>query len=502
MPAPYFDPDAPDDGDDEFPATGGAPVFNPDADTDGTPANGNAVVQPRAADPDSDEGLLDYLAQGVAGVAEGATMGHLQEIGNLGLSKLGRGVGNLTYDAVQGLKNSQLFSDELPSDRLERNVVSTGQDDADLDGLLDEYARTPVGRVGQAVGGIGTAAAGGIAAGPSFARQALTGAGMGGLSAGGATDHDPLAMLGGAALGGVLSAAGAGAGKLLQMGKNALAGSAPAATNPTRTASQMLMEGVPSSADEAIIGGIKHPLKTAGALRRGATVRAIEGANPNTLRSMGQVAATLPGSTINAARAEDSPLDVQVGDAQMLPPYRAEIGEAEPRGAYRADIGEAQLLDELASPEGTAFARLQDEARQMRAPDQYGAQIPSYGGTIGQTPFSETELRKSGGFYPTSETPGEDVTVTSLRRPGDAGVDIGDAQIKAYAGVPSLTYAVHRVLSSDEAGLPDEARDQMTRAALAGDTNEVKSLHFRFSQRYPGYARKAQEQIDALNMED
>ena len=484
MPAPYFDPDAPDDGGDELPAAGGAPVFNPDADTDGTPANGNAAVQPKtpAPSPDSDDHWLEDLA---LSFADGALLGKAGELGDLG-QKIGHGVADIRY--------SQLFSKDLPPTRGPDDLT-----DDSMSTLYEQAGKSRAGQIGKTVGSAGTHALAAAAMPAAIPAQMATGAMLGyGATDSDASLLDELAGTGEGAAGGAVAGALSKAGGAV---KDLLGGpiDATARANPT------MIRGVGDTVADAIakrfpmkLPSVSEPFNLpVSTLVRGASALGQQG---------DKVGAAIGAGAYDAqhakAGAQDLPLDVQVGDAQMLPPYRAEIGEAQPRGPYRADIGEAQLLDELASPEGTAFARLQDEARQMRAPDQYGAQIPSYGGTIGQTPFSETELRKSGGFYPTSETPGEDVTVTALRRPGDAGVDIGEAQVKAYAGVPALTYAVHRVLSSDDSGLPDDARDQLTRAALRGDSAEVRALNFKLSQRYPGYARQMQNEIDALNMEE
>lgn len=71
--------------------------------------------------------------------------------------------------------------------------------------------------------------------------------------------------------------------------------------------------------------------------------------------------------------------------------------------------------------------------------------------------------------------------------------------VAAYAGMPTLSWGVQSVLSSGRSKLPPEAEQQLTEAVLSGDDNKVIATNFKLQQRYPGYAKRLQDEIDSLN---
>jgi hypothetical protein len=106
-------------------------------------------------------------------------------------------------------------------------------------------------------------------------------------------------------------------------------------------------------------------------------------------------------------------------------------------------------------------------------------------------------------------------TEVELRKPEPWQVEIGDARIqtwrpeigeakireKAYAGQPAMIYSVQSVLSSGDSGLPANAERDLTSALLAGDEGKIDAVNFKLMQRFPGYAKRLQEQLTSLSEE-
>jgi hypothetical protein len=115
-------------------------------------------------------------------------------------------------------------------------------------------------------------------------------------------------------------------------------------------------------------------------------------------------------------------------------------------------------------------------------------------------------------------------TETTLRKP-EWNVDIGEAEMrslepvigevvptnanigeaviqeKAYAGAPALVYSLQTVLSSGDTGLPPAAQQQLTSALLSGDEGKLHAANFKLQQRHPGFAKRLQDQLNALSEE-
>jgi hypothetical protein len=462
---------------------------------DGTPANG-------------DDSMLDSLLTGGMdfgkGLVDGLTLNNAAELGNIG-----QYLGRKAYDGVEAIGDTQLFRDELSGDQpLERNVASTGDDD--LDAMYDAANKTGAGAAGHLLGSVNTAIAG--SAVPGIGGQAAMGALQGGLTAGGVSDYDPFATIGGAILGGGAGAAGGilregakGVGNFLGRGTSTVTGyNGAEPILETVTNADRLLKGARGSIDDAVVGIAEGSINPA---REAALIAGTKGAQQFAkhadlypkLTSVGGSAAGTGAGVLGAmfgskAHAQDTPLQVDIGEAEMLDSLAGEDAGVE--------IGDA-TMNPTPQEYGENYQRLMGESAQLK-----GANRAT---DTGDLPWNETTLRRPDDPLAdiafnevTLRKPGDapvesDWTEAVLRKPGDPIADIGEASIKAYAGLPSLTYSIHQVLSSGDSGLPQEAEDQLTKAAMSGDQDRVRTVNFKLQQRYPEYEMRVQEQLDALN---
>lgn len=72
----------------------------------------------------------------------------------------------------------------------------------------------------------------------------------------------------------------------------------------------------------------------------------------------------------------------------------------------------------------------------------------------------------------------------------------------AYAGAPTLSWTLQSVLSQGDTGLPDDEVQRLTEAVVRGDVSALAAADFRLKQKYPGYARRVESELRALNGED
>lgn len=76
------------------------------------------------------------------------------------------------------------------------------------------------------------------------------------------------------------------------------------------------------------------------------------------------------------------------------------------------------------------------------------------------------------------------------------------AQTVAYAGEPTMSWAVQSILTQGNSQLPPEAEQRLTEAVMSGDTSRVISENFRLQQKYAGYAKRYQDEVTSLQNQE
>jgi hypothetical protein len=75
------------------------------------------------------------------------------------------------------------------------------------------------------------------------------------------------------------------------------------------------------------------------------------------------------------------------------------------------------------------------------------------------------------------------------------------AQEKAYAGAPTLSWALQSVLTSG-AGLPPKDEQELTEALIKGDTQRLASLNYRLQQTNPAFQKRMEDELRSLGEEE
>jgi hypothetical protein len=386
---------------------------------------------------------------------------------------MGQDIGRGVYDAKEFLFRG-------PTDPLERNVASTG--DEDLDALYDTANKTPEGGWAHLAGGLNTAIGLGGVSAPGRAAQGTLGALTGALTSGGASDYDPLATGIGTVVGGGLGALGGYVGNKAQEVREWLRGGTNTVTNASKLAGDKTIPLGERLLDMRTSG--KNPLTEATWM---AGTKAAEGlSNPKIYQAGGQTLASGIGTGAGVARAQDAQmLDELAGEDEIKP----ELGEL-------SFLNRAPGMTAEDQEQADNYSRLffDDEANQIANAERVEMPpAPNEGQPV--LPWNETTLRKPDDLYTGP------MDTVDLKKPSDWTADIGDAQIKAYAGLPALSYSMHTVLSSGDHGLPDKARNELTQALLRGNQDKIRSVNFKLQDRYPEYQKRLQETLDELNAE-
>jgi hypothetical protein len=81
-------------------------------------------------------------------------------------------------------------------------------------------------------------------------------------------------------------------------------------------------------------------------------------------------------------------------------------------------------------------------------------------------------------------------------------VNAQDGEQTAYGDAPTLNYALSATLSRGNTGLSQEDEEKLTRAVVEGDQDAITATDFRLRQRYPGYARRVERELRALNEQE
>lgn len=93
--------------------------------------------------------------------------------------------------------------------------------------------------------------------------------------------------------------------------------------------------------------------------------------------------------------------------------------------------------------------------------------------------------------------------ITGAVAPGAArvGTAIAPGKAKAqvaYAGEPTMSWAVQSVLTQGNTGLPPADEQRLTEAVMSGDPSKVIAANFQLQQKHPGYAKRYQDEVTSL----
>ena len=124
----------------------------------------------------------------------------------------------------------------------------------------------------------------------------------------------------------------------------------------------------------------------------------------------------------------------------------------------------------------------------MRAATAAGARLPQLGQLAERIPSGAAGAFGRGAVEWAAELGG--------------GLDSKAEGQTAYAGAPTLSWTLQSVLSQGETGLPDDEVQRLTEAVVRGDVGALAAADFRLKQKYPGYARRVEAELRALNGED
>lgn len=484
---------------------------------DDTPSNGQQAPAPISSQLWGDEAVNATL-----GGLNGMLLGNADNLANLGGG-----------DALMSLTDWGRPPDTR-SDAAQPPTFE-GTPDNDYSALYELAEGTPEGALARGVGQAGMGAALAALAPQTLLAQTGTGAATGGLAAGGAGDwENPVGIGLGTLGGGALGALGHGAGRVLDW----LRGPAPAALGggaaPSYPAAREALDVLASGGRGQLPRGNPVP-GGAAAMGRGAESIAAEGAGDLAIpaaealssgvgrgytsigtQPRGELAnVSVPGATGYLAKHAGR-LAAALGMRTPTPAAQAVLGMGAPGGAGLADLftskAHAQPLLATGYTETTAPWSESELVTGGATPQEPGP-TGGYAMEIRPEAWTETPLRR-----PMAEI-GEAQMLPPMRpsigeaQPlgpweaeiGEAqmapGVDIGDAEIKAFAGMPALDYSVRTVLSGDS-GLPDEAKAQLTQAIATNDPDKLKTMSFKFQQRFPEYQRRLKAQLDALNAQE
>lgn len=354
------------------------------------------------------------------------------------LARFGSSIGNALFDAKNG---------KLEAERAGRSVEDTGAE------LVDDALGTGAGQAGRLAGAANTAiAAGGLSA-PTIGAQAATGAALGATQAHGEHGMDPWSILLGAGAGGALGGGGAALGKSLAplagpAGPGAVTrgvgeaygelGAGPAASRAGQLSSDLLGK-LPRAATSPLLG---------------AGLGAASSAYGGDISPGGLAKGALSGAAISALGPK------LLGEGAI-----SALGRTAP-GVARAGTALAPAAASLAGP--------------SRASAQDGGRVEA---VIGRP-----EIQRW------------DVQAGDAQIHPEWDVQIGDAQIreKAYATPATAEWVVQSVLTSGDTGLDDAQERRLTEAVYSGDKQRVIAANFALQQQNPGYARRIQRELEAL----
>lgn len=407
------------------------------------PAGG---AQPVASAPAPEPTGLERLSQiaegGVGqflmGLGDGASLGHGRWLSNVG-SRIGSGVYGLTHpEAINR---------------------SAGADEGGE--LMDKAGSSLAGQAGK---GLGTVAASIGAAGlapMTMPAQAAVGAGLGAGSAHGRGES----ALGGALVGG---------------GLGALGGLAAARTAASMGGPAMRM-GVPTTGTRA--GQIAE---TIASKLPGGTSTAAVGAGL--------------GAANEAARGNLSPLDLLKGAGKG-----AAMGYAAPKllseGALMSAAPVMRGLGGLAA--SGLGGMLGDEASPI---SKAKAQDAPWNVETGDAELYQDGVRANIGepqFRPVRDEQVTSEFGEAIEQPyGGWTVETGEAQVRDTSPAATQSWAVESVLYQGNTGLPREAEQQLTEAALSGDPERLATATFLLSGKYPQFSDALQKQRASLVREE